>query len=68
MNAIVHLQFITGEVDAGKQGILLEGIVRKQAFLIGKQITNGFTLLVVAAQQEENLGLKGIPFPVRVEI
>jgi hypothetical protein len=68
MDALVHLQFIPSQVDAGEEGVLGEGVIGKQGFAGGDDGRDAAALLVVAAEQEEDLGLEGIAGPVGVEI
>jgi hypothetical protein len=68
VHPVIHVEFIALQVDAGKKRILGERIIRDQELALRQQVRNGPMLLVVTAQQEEDLGLKGIAFAIAVEV
>ena len=68
VNAVIHLQFIPGQVDAGEEGILGEGVIGKQGPARGDDSGDTPALLVIAAEKEEDLGLEGVTGAVRIEI
>ena len=68
MDALVHFEFVAFQVDAGEQAVLGKGIVGKQRLAGLQDGINPPALLVVAAEQEENLGLEGVAIAVAVKI
>lgn len=67
MNPVIGLQFVAFQIDAGEKGIFFESIICDQVLVLSQQLADPFPLLVIAAEQEEDLCLKGISFPIRVK-
>ena len=67
VQAVVGLQLIAREIEAGKEGILLKGVVGNQVAL-GQCLRNGLVLLMIAAEEEEDLRLERVAFPIGVEV
>jgi len=67
VHEVVHIQFVTPEVDACKKCVLFESVIGDQVLPFSKQGGDAAALLMIAAEQEEDLGLEGITIAVRVE-
>jgi hypothetical protein len=65
---MIDLQFVTGDVDAGEEGIFIKGVVGNDGFAGSQSAGYDVVLLVIAAHQKEYLGLKGIATAVTVKI
>ena len=68
LHTVIHLQFVAAQVDAGKEGVLLEGIVRNERLGLGQPVADVAALLMVAAEQEEDLRLEGVALAVGVKV
>src|SRR5512138_2021943 len=68
MDAVIHVELVAFEVDAGEQRVLGEGVIGDQIFAGRQQVVHSAALLVIAAQQKEDLRLKRISFAVGIEI
>ena len=64
MHLVIHLQFISEQVDAGKQAVFLKGVIAEQVLSGLYQSWDSCALLSVAAKKEEYLGLESIALPV----
>src|SRR5689334_15339356 len=65
---VIHVKLVTFEVDLSKERILRKGVIGKKVLSRSDELMHGSALLVIATQQKENLGLKGVTFAIRVEI
>src|SRR3990172_8097785 len=68
MHLAIHNQLIAFQVDACKERIFCEGVICDQVFFGIKNLGDAVVLLMVAAEQKENLGLKSISCSVCVKI
>ncbi len=67
MQPEVGVELVAAQVELGEQRVLLEGVVGDQVSA-GQDFRDRLALLVVAAEQEEDLGLEGVALPVAVEV
>lgn len=67
MHPFVHLQFIVDQIELGKQAVFVKEIVADQP-AARQGLGDDAVLLVIAADQEENLGLEGVAGAIGVEI
>lgn len=68
MYLVIHLEFIALEVDAGEERVFGKGVISEQIFSGADHFMDGAALLVIAAQQKEDLGLKSIALTVAIKI
>ena len=66
MNPTIHCQFIITQVQPGKNFIFGKGVIGNEAAFF-QSVGYGLMLLMVAAEQKEDLGLEGVTFSVFVE-
>src|SRR3989304_4229222 len=67
VNPIVHIEFVTLQVDAGEEGILCERIVGDQVAALREDGRHGAVLLSITAEQEEDLGLEGVALAIAIK-
>ncbi len=68
MDVMINLQFITFEVNSGKEGVFVESIVRNYHLAGLQNPWNKFILLVITTHQKKYLGLKSVTTAIAVEI
>ncbi len=64
---MINVELITAQVNAGKKGIFIEGVIRNKISTCCQGRWNHLVLMGITAHQEENLGLEGITLPVGIK-
>ena len=67
VDLVIDIEFIALQVDAGKEGIFIEGVIRNNVPASCQGGRNHLVLMGIAAHQEENLSLEGITLPIGVK-
>ena len=68
VDTLVHVEFVAFQINAGEQAVLGKSIVGNERLAGLQNGPDPASLLVVTAEQEENLGLEGVAFTVAVKV
>ena len=68
VDAAIHFQFVTLQVDAGEERVFGEGVIGEQVFFRAHHFGHAAALLVIAREQKEDLRLEGVTRTVAVKI
>jgi len=68
MHAVIYSQLIAFQVDAGKQRIFIKGVIGDNHMSGSQSFGDDLMLLLVAAEQEEDLRLEGIAAAVAIKV